>query len=160
LKQTSAVGGAGSASFDDKNVGDAKPVSVAGLGLTGADGFTPLFTFTTIDGSLSVDVSETVKTDFALVRASCVVTAAAVDGQIVPAALGDDRGTLDVAGAAVNAVRINATSKMKPEELQGKFIIGVLADSERPSYNEEYAKVREQARGISTEPKPPARCEG
>jgi 2-oxoglutarate ferredoxin oxidoreductase subunit beta len=59
-----------------------------------------------------------------------------------------------------NAVRMHATSKMKPEELQGKFIIGVLADSERPSYNEEYEKVREQARGISTEPKPPARCEG
>ncbi len=59
-----------------------------------------------------------------------------------------------------NAVRMHATSKMKPEELQGKFIIGVLADSERPSYNEEYEKVREQARGISSEPKPPARCEG
>jgi hypothetical protein len=49
---------------------------------------------------------------------------------------------------------------MKPEELQGKFIIGVLADSERPSYNEEYEKVRERARGISKEPNPPARCEG
>jgi 2-oxoglutarate ferredoxin oxidoreductase subunit beta len=59
-----------------------------------------------------------------------------------------------------NSVRMHATSKMKPEELQGKFIIGVLADSERPSYNEEYEKVRQQARGISAEPKPPARCEG
>jgi len=59
-----------------------------------------------------------------------------------------------------NSVRMHATSKMKPEELQGKFIIGVLADSERTSYNEEYEKVRERARGISAEPKPPARCEG
>ncbi len=59
-----------------------------------------------------------------------------------------------------NAVRVQATAKMKPEELEGKFIIGVLADSERPSYNEEYEKVRELARGRSTAPKPPARCEG
>ncbi len=59
-----------------------------------------------------------------------------------------------------NAVRMHATAKMKPEELEGKFIIGVLADSERPSYNEEYEKVRELARGRSTAPKPPARCEG
>ena len=59
-----------------------------------------------------------------------------------------------------NAVRMHATSKMKPEELADKFIIGVLADSERPSYNEEYGRVRDQARGIRNEPKPPARCEG
>ena len=59
-----------------------------------------------------------------------------------------------------NAVRMHATAKMKPEELEGKFIIGVLADSERPSYNEEYEKVRELARGRSKAPKPPARCEG
>jgi hypothetical protein len=44
--------------------------------------------------------------------------------------------------------------------MEGKFIIGVLADSERPSYNEEYEKVRELARGRNTAPKPPARCEG
>ena len=58
-----------------------------------------------------------------------------------------------------NAVRMHATSKMKPEELEGKFIIGVLADSERPSYNEEYEKVRDRAKGNNT-PKPPVRCEG
>ncbi len=56
-----------------------------------------------------------------------------------------------------NAVRINAAEKMTPEELQGKFIIGVLADTDRPSYNEEYAKVRERAWGSSVETKPPAR---
>ena len=59
-----------------------------------------------------------------------------------------------------NAVRMQAASKMKPEERAGKFIIGVLADSERPSYNEEYERARERARGIRNEPKPPARCEG
>jgi len=59
-----------------------------------------------------------------------------------------------------NAVRMHATSKMKPEELEGKFIIGVLADSERPSYNEEYRKVRELAGQRGAAPKPPARCEG
>ncbi|MFH1475395.1 MAG: hypothetical protein ABIG85_05995, partial [Chloroflexota bacterium] len=78
------------------------------LGVTGADGFTPVFTFDDIDGSLSVDVAESVQPLFALVRASCEVTAAGENQQIAPEAIGDLRGTLDLAGAAVNAVRINA----------------------------------------------------
>lgn len=59
-----------------------------------------------------------------------------------------------------NAVRMHATSKMKPGELEGKFIIGVLADSERPSYNEEYERVRELAKERVLVPRPPARYEG
>ncbi|HNQ01948.1 MAG TPA: hypothetical protein PKN59_06625, partial [Syntrophales bacterium] len=59
-----------------------------------------------------------------------------------------------------NSVRMHATSKMKPEEIEGKFIIGVLADSERSSYNDDYRKVREAAGQRGAAPKPPARCEG
>jgi 2-oxoglutarate ferredoxin oxidoreductase subunit beta len=59
-----------------------------------------------------------------------------------------------------NSVRMHATSKMKPEDLQGKFVIGVLSDSDRLSYNEEYEQVRRQAKAGIAEPKPPARSQG
>jgi 2-oxoglutarate ferredoxin oxidoreductase subunit beta len=59
-----------------------------------------------------------------------------------------------------NSVRKPVAEKMKPEEVEGKFLIGVLSDSDRTSYNEEYEKVREKARAGSTGPKPPARSQG
>jgi hypothetical protein len=39
---------------------------------------------------------------------------------------------------------------MKPEELEGKILIGVLADKELPIFQDEYAKVRERAKEISS----------
>ena len=45
-----------------------------------------------------------------------------------------------------NAVTVQRAKRMKPEELEGKILIGVLADKELPIYQDEYAKVREKAR--------------
>jgi len=44
------------------------------------------------------------------------------------------------------AVRVNKAAKMTPEELEGKIIIGVLADRELPEYVSTYARVVEAAR--------------
>ncbi|WP_456384696.1 2-oxoacid:ferredoxin oxidoreductase subunit beta [Desulfolithobacter sp.] len=45
-----------------------------------------------------------------------------------------------------NAVTIQKASTLKPEELEGKITIGVLADRDLPISTEEYKKVREKAR--------------
>ncbi len=46
------------------------------------------------------------------------------------------------------AVRVEKAATMTPEELAGKFTIGVLADRDLPIYTEEYHRVREQVRQI------------
>ena len=45
-----------------------------------------------------------------------------------------------------SAVRVDNAASMDPEELEGKFTIGVLADVEKPVYTEEYEKIREGAK--------------
>lgn len=45
-----------------------------------------------------------------------------------------------------NAVPVEKAKKMKPEEMQGKFEIGILVDREAPSYLDEYQKVRQKAK--------------
>ncbi len=44
-----------------------------------------------------------------------------------------------------HAVRIEKARDMSPQELEGKFTIGILADVEKPVYTEEYEKIREKA---------------
>ncbi len=46
-----------------------------------------------------------------------------------------------------NAVRVEKARQMKPEELEGRFTIGILADVDKPVYTEEYEKIREGAKG-------------
>ncbi|MCE5336219.1 MAG: 2-oxoacid:ferredoxin oxidoreductase subunit beta [Desulfobacteraceae bacterium] len=46
------------------------------------------------------------------------------------------------------AVRIDKAKSMSPEELNGKFTIGVLTDRDLPVYTEEYQKLRESARAM------------
>jgi 2-oxoglutarate ferredoxin oxidoreductase subunit beta len=46
-----------------------------------------------------------------------------------------------------HAVSVEQAATMKPEELQDKILIGVLADKELPVYQDEYEKVRERAKG-------------
>ena len=45
-----------------------------------------------------------------------------------------------------SAVAVEKARKMKPESLEGKFIIGILADVEKPIYTDEYHKIRERAK--------------
>ncbi len=45
-----------------------------------------------------------------------------------------------------NAVMVQRTKRMKPEELEGKIITGVLVDKELPIYQDEYDKVKERAK--------------
>ncbi len=45
-----------------------------------------------------------------------------------------------------SAVRIEKARSMSPDEMQGKFSIGVLVDRDLPVYTQEYAKVREAAK--------------
>jgi len=45
-----------------------------------------------------------------------------------------------------NAVPVEKASKMSPEEMEGKFEIGILVDREAPNYLDEYAKVRQRAK--------------
>ena len=45
-----------------------------------------------------------------------------------------------------NAVTVQRARRMKPEELEGKIITGVLADKELPIYQDEYDKVKERAK--------------
>ena len=40
--------------------------------------------------------------------------------------------------------------KMKPEELRGKVIIGVLVNKELPVFQEEYEKIRSRAKETAT----------
>ena len=58
-----------------------------------------------IDGSVRVDITEVVEPLFTLAGASCEVTA---DDQVAVAAVGDTRGSVDIAGAAINDIVINA----------------------------------------------------
>jgi 2-oxoglutarate ferredoxin oxidoreductase subunit beta len=44
------------------------------------------------------------------------------------------------------AVRVEKARTMTPEELAGKFTIGILTDRDLPIYTQEYHKVREAAR--------------
>ena len=48
-------------------------------------------------------------------------------------------------GQRDNAVPVEKARKMSPEEMEGKFEIGILVDREAPSYLEEYNKVRQKA---------------
>ncbi|MFH1758635.1 MAG: 2-oxoacid:ferredoxin oxidoreductase subunit beta [Pseudomonadota bacterium] len=45
-----------------------------------------------------------------------------------------------------NAVPVEKARKMSPEEMEGKFEIGILVDRDAPSYLEEYNKVRQKAK--------------
>jgi 2-oxoglutarate ferredoxin oxidoreductase subunit beta len=45
-----------------------------------------------------------------------------------------------------NAVPVEKARKMSPEEMEGKFEVGILVDREAPSYLEEYNKVRQRAK--------------
>ncbi|KPJ50895.1 hypothetical protein AMJ40_01485 [candidate division TA06 bacterium DG_26] len=45
-----------------------------------------------------------------------------------------------------NSVSVKSAQKMGPEELQGKVLVGVLVDREKPEYTEEYAKLIERAK--------------
>ena len=44
------------------------------------------------------------------------------------------------------AVRVEKARTMTPEELAGKFTIGVLVDRELPIYTQEYRRIREAAK--------------
>jgi len=46
-----------------------------------------------------------------------------------------------------HAVTTTRAKKMSPEELRDKFSIGVLTDIDKPSYTEEYQKIRDRAKG-------------
>jgi 2-oxoglutarate ferredoxin oxidoreductase subunit beta len=50
-----------------------------------------------------------------------------------------------------HAVTVEKASKMSPEELKGRFTVGVLADEKKPVYTEEYEKIRERAGAPKTE---------
>lgn len=45
-----------------------------------------------------------------------------------------------------HAVKVEKAKDMEPEELEGKFTIGILADVDKPVYTEEYEKIREKAK--------------
>ena len=72
--------------------------------MTDADGLVG-HAFTQLDGPVSVDIAEVVQEDYVLVDASCTVTESE---ELRPTAVGDDRGTVDLAGAAINGIVINA----------------------------------------------------
>jgi 2-oxoglutarate ferredoxin oxidoreductase subunit beta len=41
---------------------------------------------------------------------------------------------------------VESAAKMKPEEMEDKFLIGVLADRELPVYTEQYDRIRQRAK--------------
>lgn len=47
-----------------------------------------------------------------------------------------------------HAVTTKKAQKMKPDTLEDKFTIGVLADVDKPIYTDEYQKIREKAKGL------------
>jgi 2-oxoglutarate ferredoxin oxidoreductase subunit beta len=65
-------------------------------------------------------------------------------------------GKLNRFGSAVDmmrlqkedAISIKKAQNMDPQALEGKIVIGVLADKELPVYTEEYDKVRARAKGV------------
>ena len=68
-------------------------------------------------------------------------------------------GRLNREGSAVkminwqkeHSVSLAASEKMSPEELEGKFVTGVLHDVERPEYLEEYQKIIDRVSHIDEE---------
>ncbi|UCD86546.1 MAG: 2-oxoacid:ferredoxin oxidoreductase subunit beta [Desulfobacterales bacterium] len=48
-----------------------------------------------------------------------------------------------------HAVATEKARKMKPDALEDKFTIGVLADLEKPIYTDEYQKVRDRAKSLA-----------
>jgi 2-oxoglutarate/2-oxoacid ferredoxin oxidoreductase subunit beta len=65
-------------------------------------------------------------------------------------------GRLNRMGSAVqmmewqrdHAVTLDKAKGMKEEEMKDKFLIGVLADHEKPVFQDEYEKVRRRAQGV------------
>ncbi len=49
-----------------------------------------------------------------------------------------------------NAVMVQQAKLLKPKELEKRIIIGVLADKELPIYQDEYEKLRERAKALSS----------
>jgi 2-oxoglutarate ferredoxin oxidoreductase subunit beta len=49
-----------------------------------------------------------------------------------------------------NAVMVQQAKRMKPKELEEKIIIGILVDKELPIYQDEYEKLRERAKELSS----------
>ncbi len=49
-----------------------------------------------------------------------------------------------------HAVSVKKAAKMSVEELEDKFTIGILADIDKPSYIEEYQKIRDKAAGAGS----------
>jgi 2-oxoglutarate ferredoxin oxidoreductase subunit beta len=45
-----------------------------------------------------------------------------------------------------NAVTVEKALQTKPEELEGKIVIGVLVDKDLPVYQDEYERIRERAK--------------
>jgi 2-oxoglutarate ferredoxin oxidoreductase subunit beta len=45
-----------------------------------------------------------------------------------------------------SAVPVEKAKSLSPEEMAGKFEIGVLVDREAPTYHEEYARIRQKAK--------------
>jgi 2-oxoglutarate ferredoxin oxidoreductase subunit beta len=45
-----------------------------------------------------------------------------------------------------HAVTVESAARMKPEEMQDRFLIGVLVDRELPVYTEEYDRIRQRAK--------------
>ena len=72
--------------------------------VTDADGLVA-HSFTQLDGPVSVDLAEVVQEDFTLVDAACTVTASV---ELRPTAVGDERGTVDLEGATIAGIVINA----------------------------------------------------
>jgi len=59
-------------------------------------------------------------------------------------------------GQRDSAVPVEKALKMNPEEMEGKFEVGILVDREAPNYLEEYNKVRQKAKeaaGVPVESK-------
>ncbi len=59
-----------------------------------------------------------------------------------------------------NSVRMHETAKLGPDEMEGKFVIGVLADNGKASYNDAYEAMRRAAVEKAAPKHEPARCEG
>jgi 2-oxoglutarate ferredoxin oxidoreductase subunit beta len=45
-----------------------------------------------------------------------------------------------------HAVTVESAARMKPEEMEDKFLIGVLADRDLPVYTEQYERIRQRAK--------------
>jgi len=45
-----------------------------------------------------------------------------------------------------SAVPVEKAKTLSPDEMAGKFEIGILVDREAPTYHEEYARIRQKAK--------------